>query len=146
MNAAALLRALEDRGVRFEAGDDRLRYYAPTGVLTPELIEELRAYKAELLALLSCMQPPDLQQARNLAAGWRSAARELSEISGYPHLPFKPGHSVGPGATNWGTFITRASVPSLRMVVVALRASLATTPPPEAQLSCSLDARPKEEA
>ena len=130
MNAATLLRDLEERGVRFEAEDGRLRYHAPTGVLTPEIIDELRARKTELLALLSCLEPPDVQRARDLAAAWRGAVRELGDLAGYPHLPFKPGHSVAPGAANWGTFIARASVPQLRMVVFALRDFIAAMPTP----------------
>lgn len=130
MNTATLLRDLEERGVRFEAEDGRLRYHAPTGVLTPEIIDELRARKAELLALLSCLEPPAVQRARDLAAAWRGAVRELGDLAGYPHLPFKPGHAVAPGAANWGTFIARASVPHLRMVVFALRDFIAVMPQP----------------
>lgn len=146
MNTATLLRDLEERGVRFETEDGRLRYHAPTGVLTPEIIDELRARKPELLVLLASLYPPDPVKARNLAAAWRGAVRKLCEIAGYPCLPFKPGFAVGSGAANWGTFIARASVPSLRMVAVALRDLLAATPPPEEQISCSLNARPEEDA
>ena len=130
MNTATLLRDLEERGVRFEAKDGRLRYHAPAGVLTPEIIDELRAHKAELLALLACLEPPDAQQARDLAAAWRSAVRELSDLAGYPHLAFKPGHAVGPGAATWGRFIAQASVPQLRLVAEALRTYLAAMPNP----------------
>ncbi len=130
MNTATLLRDLEERGVRFEMEDGRLRYHAPTGVLTPEIIDELRARKSELLALLACLEPPDARQARDLAAAWRGAVRELGDLAGYPHLPFKPGHAVAPGAANWGTFIARASVPQLRMVVFALRDFIAAMPHP----------------
>ena len=41
MNTATLLHDLEERGVRFEAEDGRLRYHAPAGVLTPKIIEKL---------------------------------------------------------------------------------------------------------
>ncbi len=125
-----LLRELEDRGVRFEAEDGRLRYHAPAGVLTPEIIDELRAHKAELLALLVSTAPPHLDGARDLAAAWRGAVRELGDLAGYPPLPFKPGHAVAPGAASWWTFIARASVPHLRMVVVALREFIAAMPRP----------------
>lgn len=131
MNTATLLRELEERGVRFEAEDGRLRYHAPAGVLTPEIIDELRTRKAELLALLVSTAPPDLDEARYLAAAWRGAVRELGDLAGYPHLPFKPGHAVAPGAASWGTFIARGSVPHLRMVVFALRDYIAATPRPE---------------
>ena len=130
MNTATLLHELEERGVRFEAEDGRLRYHAPAGVLTPEIIDELRARKTELLALLVSSEPPDLHESRDLAAAWRGAVRELGDLAGYPHLPFKPGHAVAPGAANWGTFIARASVPHLRMVVFALRDFIAAEPRP----------------
>ena len=130
MNTARLLRDLEERGVRFEADDGRLRYRAPVGVLTPQIIDELRARKAELLALLVSTAPPNLDGARDLAAAWRGAVRELSDLAGYPRLALGPGHAVAPGAANWGTFVARASVPYLRMAVVALRDHIAEMPQP----------------
>ncbi len=71
-----------------------------------------------------------LEAGHDLAAAWRGAVRELGDLAGYPHLPFKPGHAVAPGAANWWTFIARASVPHLRMVVVALREFIAAMPRP----------------
>lgn len=130
MNTATLLRELEQRGVRFEAGNGRLHYFAPAGVVTPEIINELRAHKTELLSLLTSSEPPDLREARDLAAAWRGAVRELGDLAGYPHLPYKPGHAVAPGAANWGAFITRSSVPQLRLVVGALRTFIAAMPFP----------------
>lgn len=131
MNTTSLLRNLEERGVRFEAEDGHLRYQAPAGVLTPELLDELRAHREELLALLASSGPPDLHEARDLAAAWRGAVRELGDLAAYPHLDYKPGHAVAPGAANWGTFIARAAVPQLRLVVSALRAFIAGMPRPE---------------
>jgi len=73
---------------------------------------------------------PDAQQARDVAAAWRSAVRELGDLAGHPALPYKPGHSVGPGAATWGRFIAKASVPQLRLVEEALRTYLAAMPNP----------------
>lgn len=108
----------------------RLVWTAPRGVLTPELLEELRVRKEEVLALLDPTRPPDVTDARQLAAAWHGAARELSELAGYPRLPFKTACSVLPGAASWGTFIARASIPDLQLVVAALRDLIASMPRP----------------
>jgi hypothetical protein len=36
-------------GIHLEPNGDRLRYRAPKGALTPDLIDELKAHKPELL-------------------------------------------------------------------------------------------------
>jgi hypothetical protein len=53
MNPAALVRDLTARGVRFAVNGDRLRVSDPGEVVTPELVEELRAVKPEVMALVS---------------------------------------------------------------------------------------------
>ena len=53
MNARELLSSLEADGVRLSIKGDRLVLDAPTGVLSSQRIEELRPYKAELVALVS---------------------------------------------------------------------------------------------
>jgi hypothetical protein len=131
MSAASLIRDLEGKGVRLEACDGRLRWEAPPGVLTPALLDELRAHKGELLELLSSGPPPDFNDARALAAAWRGAVRELSDFAGYPHIELRQADSVGPGAAHWGVFVGRAPVPDLRLAVAALRELLAPTPRPE---------------
>jgi hypothetical protein len=130
MNAAALIRELEQHGVHLEAADGRLRWEAPSGVLTADLLEALRVHKLEVMELLT-PAAPDSADLRELAAAWRGAARELAELAGYPRLPFRPGLSVAPGAANWGTYVTRASVPDLRLVVGTLREFIAAMPLPE---------------
>ena len=52
MNAEALLTDLEARGATLAINGDQLRLEAPEESVTPELIDELRARKAELLQLL----------------------------------------------------------------------------------------------
>lgn len=52
MSARALLVGLCEAGVRVWAEGDRLRVDAPTGLLAPETLEQLRVHKAELLELL----------------------------------------------------------------------------------------------
>ena len=53
MNPATLLADLRHRGIELTAEGDRLRYRAPRGVLSPELIADLRSHKRELLAELT---------------------------------------------------------------------------------------------
>ena len=65
MNALDLLTDLRSRGVHLSPSGDRLRYRAPRGVLTDELLGQLRDHKAELLEELRRSTPsqPDLAEA-----------------------------------------------------------------------------------
>lgn len=49
MSAAEIVADLARRGIRLEANGERLRYY-PRSALTPDLMDRLKANKAELLA------------------------------------------------------------------------------------------------
>ena len=51
VSAAELLADLARRGIRLEADGERLRYH-PRSALTPDLLDRLKAHKAELLTLL----------------------------------------------------------------------------------------------
>lgn len=51
-NADTLLAELESLGVRLEVDGDRLRYDAPRGAMTPELLTRLREAKHHLLDAL----------------------------------------------------------------------------------------------
>lgn len=53
MNAAEVLSDLQGRGVALAPEGNRLRWWAPRGAMTPELVERLRQCKPALLALLS---------------------------------------------------------------------------------------------
>ena len=53
MIATEVLAELRHRGVELFVADGVLRYRAPRGVLTPELLATLSAHKAELLAMLA---------------------------------------------------------------------------------------------
>ena len=66
-----------------------------------------------------------VSDAEGVAAEWRSAARELSDIAGYPKLTFRTGHSVEPGQATWGKWIGQANVPDLQLVVTGLRRLIA---------------------
>lgn len=69
MNAPELLTELARDGVRLWANGDRLSYEGPPDVLTPEVLEVMKASKRELMALLCVPEvegvPEDvLQRAR----------------------------------------------------------------------------------
>ena len=53
MTVAEVLVACRDGDIRLQAAGERLRFDAPTGVLTPQLHEALRQHKPELLTLLA---------------------------------------------------------------------------------------------
>jgi hypothetical protein len=131
MNVASFVRELRLRGVTFEAVDGRLRWQAPPGVVTEELLGQLRERKAEVLALVSSELPSVFDELQDLAAPWRGATRELGELAGFPRLSYRAGHAVAPGAANWGVFVGRASLPDLQLVVAALREMLASMQQPE---------------
>lgn len=53
MSVKELLETLQANGVELNpVGDDKLRYRAPSGVVTQEIKEALRSHKADLLVLL----------------------------------------------------------------------------------------------
>ncbi len=52
MDVRALLDRLHRRGVRLRANGDRLRWFAPVGVVTDGDLAELRRHKGEVLAIL----------------------------------------------------------------------------------------------
>ena len=56
MNARRLLENLQYAGATVEVTGDRLRIDAPVGVVTADLVEQMRAHKAELIELL-CASP-----------------------------------------------------------------------------------------
>ena len=53
MSAAELLAEVERLGVRLEAQGGQLRYRAPKGTLTPEILTSLAQHKAEIIAALT---------------------------------------------------------------------------------------------
>ena len=53
MSVFPLIADLRRRGIELTAKGDRLHYRAPRGVLSPELLAELRSHKPELLAELT---------------------------------------------------------------------------------------------
>lgn len=61
MTLAELLRELTRRGVKLTVNGDHLRYEAPRGAVTPDLLEAMRQHKPALEALLQpSAWPPGL--------------------------------------------------------------------------------------
>jgi hypothetical protein len=57
MTALALLQQLHDLGVALEPyPDGTLRYRAPKGILTPDLVDRMREYKLELHGLVEACE------------------------------------------------------------------------------------------
>ena len=52
MNAETLIDSLHRRGVRFRIDGERLRWFAPVGVVTEVDLSALREHKAEVLAII----------------------------------------------------------------------------------------------
>ena len=52
----------EARGIKLYPDGDRLRYQAQEGTISPELVQRLKPYKAEILDLLQNQVPNDAQE------------------------------------------------------------------------------------
>lgn len=66
MTAPELVQALHSRGVQLSRLGDRLRF-RPVQAVSPELVEEMRRHKTELLSLLGGLATP-------AQCGWCGAA------------------------------------------------------------------------
>ncbi len=80
-NVAEILSDLTRRGVWLAPNGDRLYVDAPKGLLTPDLLDELRRHKAELLALLHDVLPDTVE---DLAEHWNERAAILEYDAGLP--------------------------------------------------------------
>jgi hypothetical protein len=75
MSAAILLDTLKARGVAIEVDGDMLELDGPANALTGELLNRVRAAKADLLTLLRQTKCPAYQRGR---PGFTSSARGLT--------------------------------------------------------------------
>ncbi len=139
MTVEHLVHDLARRGVRLEPRGDILHVEAPEGVLSDADLTVIRTRKPDILRLLTASRgvtstPPPvstdaaLAQTAVLRDAWRKTCRELGETCGWPRLTYKPGHEVSPGEANWSKYVSRASVPDLVCVMVALQGVLETLP------------------
>jgi len=120
MSAQALLERLDRLGVELETNGDRLRYAGPNGAISSELIEDLKSYKTELLALLGegkKDKPKGHSSSiyRATAPRWPVECLEAERRFGhpaarlYPLLDRKVETSQGPGRL-WQVFSSLAGV------------------------------------
>ena len=58
MTAGALLQDIQSRGIQVTLSGEQLSYDAPRGAMTDELLSEIRAHKAALVALLQPAETP----------------------------------------------------------------------------------------
>jgi hypothetical protein len=65
MKATTVLENLKDLGVSVWPEGDRLRYHGPKGVLSPDVLEQLKESKTDILTLLNPSE--DSNQASNLS-------------------------------------------------------------------------------
>lgn len=107
MTPATLLRQLHQRDVRLEAAGNTLRVDAPAGVMSPELGEQIRAYKNELMTILTSTP---------LLAEWLHEIRLMHE-------------GQDPDWTGWST-LCRATW-ARQMVEIAMESGLEELVPPQ---------------
>jgi len=101
---------------------DRLRFY-PAEAVPPELLEQMRRHKPEILALLrgqSAAQPgepstaqQELSLAHQLAKAWADARSQLEQLvlglaerKGWPRVQLARGVWLLPGHDSWHRFAT----------------------------------------
>jgi hypothetical protein len=77
MNATSLLDELRSRGVTLEARGDRLRF-RPANAVPPDLVEQLRANKGEVIALLE--RDSDRQAATEKALATLEAFSQIGAV------------------------------------------------------------------
>jgi hypothetical protein len=83
MSAAQLLHDLKQMGVHLEVAGERLRY-SPKAALTPEVLERLRRYKFELLAILREQTERPTVNLDDPNAVWQAALNELEGDKLFP--------------------------------------------------------------
>ena len=71
---------LETRGIRFQLNGERLVVKGPPDILTPEMVEDLRQQKAELIEELKKAHSPRGRY-RHVYPGDEAVATELQEIA-----------------------------------------------------------------
>ncbi len=99
-----LLADCDARGIRlYPAGDGGLTIDAPQAALTPDMVARLKAYKAELLALL---RPAAAVQAQPMPT-MKPTAKAVCRCGGaaWRDVPIHDGQSVRRDCDNCGRFI-----------------------------------------
>lgn len=101
----ALVLDLALRGVALRAEEDRLRWTAPPGALTPEDLEQLRLHRDELVSFLHRAQGDEGQAARSQARA--EITREAVRLVNGRELPLaeRPEWDMPEGAQGWPLWI-----------------------------------------
>jgi hypothetical protein len=105
MSAADLLLDLSRVGIRLEAHGERLRYF-PRSALTPDLLDRLKAHKADLLAVLR----PAPEGVPNLPAPTCEASKPAKAVcrcgsTTWRDVPIHGGQSVRRDCRRCGRFL-----------------------------------------
>lgn len=120
MTAQDLYDKLAAHGVRLVP---KLAYEGATDVLTPEVIDELRRYKDDVLRLVIDHDHGEMtrlhEDLSQRSALWRNVCWEIAEAAGWPRVAVhhRVGH-VGPGEAMWRAYLKRAPLPELRYGVL----------------------------
>jgi TubC N-terminal docking domain len=94
MTATDVLHTLLARNIQLTVDGEYLRYEAPEGAMTPEVLALMREHKPALLALLTPPSPPP-QAAAEPNPQPLSVALRPPPYPGRPvGTPFRPGHQV----------------------------------------------------
>src|SRR5262245_47685583 len=106
MTAADLLLDLVRLGVGLQADGERLRYF-PRSVLTPDLLDRLKAHKTELLAMLR--RPPEAARAWPPVMGYATPkpTKAVCRCAGtaWCDVPIHGGQSVRRDCADCGRFL-----------------------------------------
>lgn len=105
MSATELVLDLGRLGIRLEADGERLRYY-PQSTLTPDLLDRLKAHKADLLAALrptpksaALSKPPSEAPSKPTKAACRCVSEAWRDV------PIHDGQSIRRDCGRCGRFI-----------------------------------------
>jgi hypothetical protein len=78
MSASSVLTRLRQAGVEIAVADGQLKLKGPKSALNEDVLNELRAIKAELLKLLSAPEPQPQSPAERVVSEWQSAVEQVT--------------------------------------------------------------------
>lgn len=72
---------LQDKKVKLSNVDGKIKYRAPSGIMTNEVIEEIRKCKNELLTIINCTEHPEKLWKTNASGIYDSIQYTCNEIA-----------------------------------------------------------------